>query len=32
VYHLRMQQAYDLWHAEQRMKDELARIEKAASA
>ena len=29
---LRMQQAYDLWHAEQRMKDELSRIETAASA
>jgi antitoxin HigA-1 len=29
---LRMQQAYDLWHAEQRMKAELAGIEKAASA
>jgi addiction module HigA family antidote len=29
---LRMQQVYDLWHAEQRMKDELSRIEKAASA
>jgi plasmid maintenance system antidote protein VapI len=27
-----MQQAYDLWHAEQRMKDELSRIETAASA
>ena len=27
---LRMQQAYDLWHAEQRMKDELSRIETAA--
>jgi plasmid maintenance system antidote protein VapI len=29
---LRMQQVYDLWHAEQRMKGELSRIEKAASA
>jgi len=29
---LRMQQAYDLWHAEQRMKDELSRIKTAASA
>jgi addiction module HigA family antidote len=29
---LRMQQAYDLWHAEQRMKDELSMIETAASA
>ena len=27
---LRMQQAYDLWHAEQRMKDELSKIETAA--
>lgn len=27
---LRMQQAYDLWHAEQRMRDELAEIETAA--
>jgi len=27
---LRMQQAYDLWHAEQRMKDELVKIETAA--
>lgn len=26
---LRMQQAYDLWHAEQRMGDELAKIEQA---
>ena len=25
-----MQQAYDLWHAEQRMKDELAKIKIAA--
>ena len=29
---LRMQQAYDLWHAEQRMKDELSEIETVASA
>lgn len=29
---LRMQQAYDLWNAEQRMKDELSKIETAASA
>lgn len=29
---LRMQQAYDLWHAEQRLKDELAKIEPAAWA
>ena len=28
---LRMQQAYDLWHAEQRMKDELSKIETVAS-
>ena len=27
---LRMQQAYDLWHAEKRMKDELSKIETAA--
>jgi addiction module HigA family antidote len=27
---LRMQQAYDLWHAERRMHDELAKIETAA--
>src|ERR687895_243825 len=27
---LRMQQAYDLWHAEQRLKEELARIAPAA--
>jgi len=27
---LRMQQAYDLWHADQRMKDELSKIETAA--
>ena len=27
---LRMQQAYDLWHAKQRMKDELSKIETAA--
>ena len=26
---LRMQQAYDLWHAEQRMGDELSKIEPA---
>jgi len=26
---LRMQQAYDLWHAEQRMKDELSKIKAA---
>ena len=29
---LRMQQAYDLWHAEQRMKEELSKIKTAASA
>jgi addiction module HigA family antidote len=29
---LRMQQAYDLWQVEQRLKDELAKIEPAASA
>lgn len=28
---LRMQQVYDLWHVEQRLKDELARIEPAES-
>ena len=28
---LRMQQAYDLWHAEQRLQDELAKIESAVS-
>ncbi|ETX01123.1 MAG: XRE family transcriptional regulator [Candidatus Entotheonella factor] len=28
---LRMQQAYDLWHAEQRLQDELAKIEPAPS-
>jgi addiction module HigA family antidote len=28
---LRMQQAYDLWYAEQRMKDELSEIETVAS-
>jgi len=28
---LRLQQAYDLWYAEQRMKDELSRIETVAS-
>ncbi len=27
---LRMQQAYDLWHAERRMKEELSKIETAA--
>ncbi len=29
---LRMQQAHDLWHAEQRMKDELSNIETVVSA
>lgn len=29
---LRMQQAYDLWHAKQRMRDELSKIDTAASA
>jgi len=29
---LRMQQAYDLWHADQRMKDELSKIEPAAAS
>lgn len=29
---LRMQQAYDLWYAEHRMKDELHRIETVVSA
>ena len=29
---LRMQQTYDLWHTEQTMKDELSKIEPAASA
>ena len=29
---LRMQQAYDLWHTEQRMKDELSEIETVPSA
>jgi len=29
---LRMQQAYDLWYAEHRMKDELSKIETIASA
>ncbi len=29
---LRMQQAYDLWYAEQRMKAELSKIEPGASA
>jgi hypothetical protein len=28
---LRMQQAYDLWYAEHRMKDELSKIETVAS-
>ncbi len=28
---LRMQQAYDLWHAEHRMADELSKIESASS-
>ena len=28
---LRMQQAYDLWHAERRLKEELARIKPAAA-
>ena len=28
---LRMQQAYDLWHAEQRMEDELSKIERVTS-
>ena len=28
---LRMQQAYDLWYAEHRMKDELSMIETVAS-
>jgi len=28
---LRMQQAYDVWHVEQRLKDELAKIKPAAS-
>ena len=28
---LRMQQAYDLWYAEQRMRNELSRIETAAA-
>jgi antitoxin HigA-1 len=28
---LRMQQAYDLWHAKDRMKEELSKIESAAS-
>ncbi len=28
---LRMQQAYDLWHAERRMKDELSKIKPAAT-
>ena len=28
---LRMQQAYDLWHAERRIKEELARIKPAAA-
>ncbi|MDM8550636.1 HigA family addiction module antitoxin [Desulfobacterales bacterium HSG2] len=29
---LRMQQEYDLWHTEQRMKDELSKIETVVSA
>ncbi len=29
---MRMQQAYDLWHTEQRMKDELSKIEPAAAS
>ena len=29
---LRMQQAYDLWYAENRMKDELPKIETVASS
>jgi addiction module HigA family antidote len=29
---LRMQQAHDLWHAEQRMKNEISNIETVASA
>ena len=29
---LRMQQAYDLWHAENRMTDELSKIETVASS
>jgi antitoxin HigA-1 len=29
---LRMQQAYDLWYAEHRMKDELSKIETVVSA
>jgi len=28
---LRMQQAYDVWHIEQRLKEEFARINPAAS-
>ena len=28
---LRMQQAYDLWHVEQRLQEDLARIQPAAS-
>jgi antitoxin HigA-1 len=28
---LRMQQEYDLWHAQQRLQDELAKIESATS-
>jgi plasmid maintenance system antidote protein VapI len=28
---LRMQQAYDLWYAEEQMKDELSRIEPVTS-
>jgi addiction module HigA family antidote len=29
---LRMQQAYDLWHAEHKMKDELSKIETVTSS
>ena len=29
---LRMQQAYDLWHVEQRLQEDLARIQPAASS
>ena len=32
VLWLRMQQAYDLWHTEHRMKDELSKIETIPSA
>ncbi|MBN1103270.1 MAG: HigA family addiction module antidote protein [Deltaproteobacteria bacterium] len=31
VLWLRMQQTYDLWHAERRMQDELSKIEPVAS-